>query len=279
MIGACALLAVTSLLAKLLGVSEHAGGLHPLQISAGRFFFALMGLGVVVAVMRPNLRGGKLGWHAGRATCGWLGATLTFAAVAHMPLADATALTFMSPVFTMLFAIPFLGDRIGPRRWTAVGVSLLGAALLTGIGGGAVQPAALLALAAAVVIGMESIFIKRLTDAEPRFRILVVNNAIGSAVACTAALFVWQWPTAEGWALLVLLGLTMVSAQVLYLVALTGRRASQVVPLFYTILVFAAIYDFALFGVVPEAVAWLGAGLIVAGSMAATLLGEARRKG
>ncbi|MEM9763759.1 MAG: EamA/RhaT family transporter, partial [Pseudomonadota bacterium] len=100
MIGACALIAVTSLLAKVLGVAAGDEALHPLQISAGRFAFAWVALAVFIAVMRPNLRGAHLKMHLGRATCSWLGVTCMFAAVSHMPLADATALTFLSPIFT-----------------------------------------------------------------------------------------------------------------------------------------------------------------------------------
>ncbi|MEO1317855.1 MAG: DMT family transporter, partial [Pseudomonadota bacterium] len=199
------------------------------------------------------------------------------AAVSEMPMADATALTFLSPIFTMLLAIPILGDRIGPRRWMAVCVSMVGAAALTGIGTGALQPAALIALTAALMFGMESIFVKRLSEREQPIRILFVNNSIGAVVSLAAALTVWRWPTAEGWLLLVVLGVAMVSAQALFIQAMKRARASQVVPLFYTTLVFAALYDFALFGEVPSIVAWCGAGLIVAGSVAATLLSAGRR--
>ncbi|MEM6357178.1 MAG: DMT family transporter [Pseudomonadota bacterium] len=277
MLGACALIAATSLIAKLLGVAAGADALHPLQISAGRFVFALAALAVFIAVARPSLRGGYLGTHLGRATCGWLGVTCMFAAVSEMPMADATALTFLSPIFTMLLAIPILGDRIGPRRWMAVCVSMVGAAALTGIGTGALQPAALIALTAALLFGMEAIFVKRLSEREQPIRILFVNNSIGAVVSLAAALTVWRWPTAEGWLLLVVLGVAMVSAQALFIQAMKRARASQVVSLFYTTLVFAALYDFALFGEVPSIVAWCGAGLIVAGSVAATLLSAGGR--
>ncbi|MEL6204181.1 MAG: DMT family transporter [Pseudomonadota bacterium] len=278
MIGACALIAVTSLLAKVLGVAAGDEALHPLQISAGRFAFAWVTLAVFIAVMRPKLRGGHLRMHLGRATCGWLGVTCMFAAVSHMPLADATALTFLSPIFTMLFAIPILGDRIGPRRWIAVGVSMVGAAVLTGVGTGALQSAAFIALTAAVLFGMESIFVKRLSEREAPIRILFVNNSIGAVVAVCVAAFVWRWPSAEGWALLALLGVAMVCAQALFIQAMKRSKASHIVPLFYTTLVFAAVYDFALFNAAPTAVAWTGAALIVSGSIAATLLNRQPRR-
>ncbi len=114
-------------------------------------------------------------------------------------------------------------------------------------------------------MGTESILIKRLTGNEPALRILLINNSFGMVIAGTAALFVWQWPTLGEWQLLALLGGAMVCAQVLFIQAMKLGAASQVIPAFYSTLIFATFYDFAIFGAVPDAVALAGASMILCG--------------
>ena len=57
--------------------------------------------------------------HIARTSFGWAGVTLMFASVAYIPLADATAISFLNPVFGMMLAIPLLGEKVGRVRWSA----------------------------------------------------------------------------------------------------------------------------------------------------------------
>ncbi|MEM7238718.1 MAG: DMT family transporter [Pseudomonadota bacterium] len=274
MLGACALLAGTTLLAKLLGGGPEGLGLHPLQISAGRFIFAWAAVAAVAVVSRPEFAGASWPTHTLRAVCGWLSASCLFAAAAQMPLASATALSFLSPLVTMVCAIAFLGERVGKWRWIAASVALGGALVLIGPGGETFQLAAFIALAAALFMGIEGMFIKRLSDTEPPIRILLVNNSIGMVISVAAAALVWQWPEPLGWGLLIALGGTMIIAQALLIQAMKRGDASLLVPLYYTTLLFAAGLDFSLFGTVPTLTASLGAGLIVLGALIITLRGR-----
>jgi len=80
-------------------------------------------------MMKPNPRP-DLRIHIGRTLFGWGGVTCMFAAVAFMPMSDATAISFLNPVFGMLLAIPLLGERVGPWRWLAAAMALIGALIL-----------------------------------------------------------------------------------------------------------------------------------------------------
>lgn len=266
MLSATAFIAATTLLAKALGTEALGAPLHPLQISQGRFVFAFLGL-LAVAALRPPKRT-KIHWrlHLARTTCGWIGVTCMFAAVAFIPLGDATAISFLNPVFAMLLAIPLLGERVGPWRWAAAVIALIGALILLRPGAGAIQIGALIALAAAVIMGLEVILIKRLSGREPAFQILLVNNMIGLGIATLAALAVWAPPTGAQWGALIGLGLLMACAQGCFLNAMARAEASFVVPFSYATLVFAAIYDFGVFGVRPDIVSILGAGTILGGA-------------
>ena len=121
MVLATLFIAGTTLAAKALGTETLGQPLHPLQITHGRFAFALAGLLCVAAVMRPKIQAVNVKLHLGRTAFGAVGVTLMFAAVAFIPLADATAISFLNPVFGMILAIPFLGEKVGRVRWSAAG--------------------------------------------------------------------------------------------------------------------------------------------------------------
>ncbi len=266
-LAASALVAGTSLLAKTLGHDTLGPALHPLQISHGRFLFAFIALLAVAGVLRPKFQKVHFGLHIARSSFGWAGISLVFAAITYIPLADATAISFLNPVFAMLLAIPLLGERVGPIRWAAAVLALVGALVLLRPTPDSFQPAALLALTAAVVMGLEITLIKLLTGREKPLQILLVNNAIGLSIASVAVLFVWAVPTPAQWAALVALGVMMALAQTCYLQAMRRAESSFVVPFSYVTLIFAALYDYLVFNAMPDGVSILGAMIIITGAL------------
>ena len=265
-LAAAAFVAGTTLLAKALGTEALGPPIHPLQISHGRFLFALLTILIFVAAMRPRLTQPNVRLHILRSCLGWGGVTLMFAAAAFIPLSDATAISFLNPVFCMMLAIPVLGERVGPVRWAAALIALLGAAILTRPGGSAVELGAFLALGAAMLFGAELIAIKRLSGFEAPVQILLINNIFGLCIATAAVLLVWAAPTPAQWAALAALGVLMAAAQACFVNAMARADASFVAPFFYAALVFAALYDSLAFGVRPDGVSAAGALVILAGA-------------
>ena len=266
-----AFIAGSTLFAKALGTGSYGPALHPLQISHGRFVFALVVLVAAAAVLRPTFTAVHWRLHVARTSCGWLGVTLMFAAVAFIPLADATAISFLNPVFAMMLAIPLLGERVGPIRWFAAAMALTGALVLLRPTPDSFQPAALLALAAAMVMGVELIFMKKLTGREGPFQILLVNNVIGFGIASCAVLPGWQSPTPAQWGLLAGVGVSMALAQTCFINGMARADASFVAPFSYATLIFAAGYDMAFFNVLPDAISLLGTLIILAGAITLAL--------
>ncbi|WP_171100276.1 DMT family transporter [Ruegeria sp. HKCCD7255] len=264
---ASALLAATTLLAKALGTDALGPAMHPMQISHGRFLFAFVVIASAVGVLRPKLVRPHWGLHVGRTSFGWLGITLIFASVAFIPIADATAISFLNPVFAMVLAIPLLKERIGPWRWLAAAVALAGALILLRPTPASFQPAALLALTAAMVIGMELIFIKKLSGREPPIQILLINNSMGLVIASIAVSFVFQMPTPAQWAALAAIGVLMACAQACFVNGMARADASFVAPISYATLIFAALYDFAVFDVIPDGVSLIGSAIILTGGL------------
>ncbi|MEL6313258.1 MAG: DMT family transporter [Pseudomonadota bacterium] len=268
---AAAFVAGTTLFAKALGTGSFGSWdlgppLHPLQISQGRFLFALIAILAFVALAQTRLERPHLPLHVARSAFGWGGVTLMFAAAAFIPLSDATAISFLNPVFAMMLAIPFLGEVVGRVRWSAAVIALVGVLILTRPGTAAIELGALLALAAAMMFGAEIILIKRLAGRESPPQILLVNNLIGVCLSTLAASFVWIWPTGAQWAALAGIGFLMAAAQACFVNAMARADASFVAPFFYATLVFAAVYDAVIFAVRPDAISVTGAVVILFGA-------------
>ncbi|MEX3016449.1 DMT family transporter [Gymnodinialimonas hymeniacidonis] len=266
MLCATAFIAATTLIAKALGTDALGPALHPFQVTFGRFLFAWLAIGSFVAATRPLFTKPHLGLHIGRTLCGATGVTLMFAAAAAIPLADATAISFLNPVFGMILAIPLLGEKVGKWRWLAAAIAFAGALILIRPGAGSLQVGALLALGAAIVLGLELTFIKRLAGRERPVQILFLNNTLGLLIISFVVIAVWQSPTPVQWAGLAALGLCMAAAQACFVNSMARADASFVTPFSYLTLVFAALYDLIIFNVIPTRLSITGAGIIIAGA-------------
>ena len=271
---ATALVAATSLIAKALGTGVGGAELPALQISAGRFIFALAALLPYLARHWPGTDHLPLALHGGRVLCGWSGGVFLFAASSKLPLGDANAISFLAPVVTMALSILLLSERVGRSRWAAACVSLLGALVLSGPGTSTFQPAAGLALASAVLIGAELVFVKRLSGIEAPVRILAMSNSLGLVISVPFSLLVWIAPRPWQWALLALLGLCMLSAQVLFIQANRRSDASYLAPIFYTASLFAALYDYIFFDEALTRTSGIGIALIILGAALLTWRGS-----
>lgn len=275
----CVLVAMTTLIARALG-PQIAGeaALHPVQVSWARFFFAACTI-LPIAMMRGvTLNDTPWLLHLGRILLGLGGVIGMFAAAGLMVLTDATAISFLSPLFSMIFAIFFLRETIGPWRWLASGIAFLGAMVLTRPGLDTFQPAALIALSAAAFLGVELIFIKLLSGRERPLKILAINNGVAALIISIAVVFFWKPPTPTQWVMLAALGVIMVSAQSLFLKGIAMAEANVAAPFFYTTLIFASVYGWIVFNEIPGLYSLVGAGLIVCGALLLTWRENLARK-
>jgi len=262
-----ALFALLSLVAKLLGTDTLGPPLHPMQISAARFIVALLFLSTFVLIKPVSFDQVPWGLHLRRGIAGWCGVTCLFTAAIIMPLADATAISFLSIIVTLGLSVFMLKERAGPRRWGAAIIALIGALLITRPGTSAFQPVALIALLAAVFIGFEIIFIKQLSGREPVLRILIINNMIGATISAVVIGFVWQAPTAAQWLLIILIGFLMIGVQATNILAMQRGDASFVAPFWFATPAFAAVYDYLAFSQTISTPSGLGILLIISGGI------------
>jgi drug/metabolite transporter (DMT)-like permease len=230
-----------------------------------------------LAAYVPKAPGGQL-WRGAVHT---LGLMLWFIALPHVPLAEITALGFTTPLFIMLGATLFLGERMVAARWLAAlagfgGVLVVVAPALGGAGAGG--PWALVLLAAAPVFAASFLITKALTRRDSP-QVIVVWQAIGvTGFTLPFALLAWEWPSAPQWGWFALSGVLGSAGHFCLTRAYALADLSATQPVKFLELVWASLLGLLLWSEVPGPAALAGGAVIfVATSWIARR--EARRHG
>ena len=256
--------ASSTFLSKLLGSGEWGAPLNPLQIAHARFAFGLMtamtlSVFVGLRLTRPHFK-----LHLLRSVCGWTGIAILFTGILYIPASDAVALTFLNPIFAMVFAVKVLTERIDNQRWWAAATALFGGILLIRPEANGLNPIALLCIFGAIIIGVEIVAIKLLASREGVFQILVINNTIAALLASIPVMFVFVTPTASQWVALTAVGVIMVIGQLLFLFAMKAADASLVSPFIYSTLIFVGALDYFILDIKPDTTSVFGGAVIIA---------------
>lgn len=187
--------------------------------------------------------------------------------LARMPLTSAYAIVFSAPMLITVLAVLVLGEKVGPRRWTAVGIGLVGVLVILRPGAGAFSWAALAVLGGAACYAATAISVRVLTRTDTTQAMVVWALLLMGLGAGVLAWPVWQPVAAGDIGLIALMGVLGALGQVLLTEAFRMGEASQVAPLEYTALLWTVLIDAAAWGKLPDAMTWLGAAIIVAGGL------------
>lgn len=180
-----------------------------------------------------------------------------------LPLADATAMNFASPLFIVALSIPFLGERVSGRRWAAVIVGLIGVLIVVQPGTASFRPAAVLPIASAASWAVAMVVTRRIAAAERAATTLFWTAMIGLLVLSVLLPWEFVWPSARQVALGVLYGLVASAGQWVILLAYRHAAASLLAPLSYSQLLWSTSYGALLFGTFPDGWTVAGAAVIV----------------
>ncbi|WP_286191966.1 DMT family transporter [Roseomonas genomospecies 6] len=248
---------------------RHVGGeLHPFQIVFFRNLFGLMFMLPWIAAVGPGrLRTGRAGLYASRSLTSLLAMLGWFYSVTHMPLPDATALSFTIPLFVTAGAALFLGETVRARRWAAVLVGLAGVVIVVRPGAAALDPTLLVMLLHCAAAAATTLQVRALASSDGVMVVVAYMGLFLTPMALVPALFVWEWPTwtALGW--LVLLGGMMTLSQLALTRAFKLAPASAMMPYDYARLPFTALLAWPLFGEAMDVWGWAGAGVIAASAL------------
>jgi drug/metabolite transporter (DMT)-like permease len=265
--GIVLMLAAMAVVPLMDGVAKHLSATFPvLQVVWARYFFHLLILlplvlwrhGAAALLLRNPwlqlLRGGFL-----------LGSTiLFFAAIAVMPIADALALVFVAPLVVTALSPLFLGERVGPRRWTAVSVGFVGVLVIVRPGVSAFHPGMLLALGAGTVYAFYSLATRKLSGSAPPLVTLVYTALMGAMVMSAVVPAVWTPPGARDFLWMALMGALAAGGHFLVIKSFEHAEASLLAPLGYSEIVMATIVGYLIFGDFPDAWTWAGIVIVIA---------------
>ena len=185
-------------------------------------------------------------------------------ALRYLPLADATAIGFVSPLLTAMLAVPMLGEVVGARRWVAAITGLVGALVVVRPGTGAFHPAAILVLLSALSWALVGVLTRMMAGVDSSATTLLWSAGIGAVLLSAALPFDFRLPTRGEFLLLLMLGVVVSTGHYLTVLAYRHAAASVLAPFSYSQLIWATIFGFVVFGAIPDAWTFVGAAIIVA---------------
>jgi drug/metabolite transporter (DMT)-like permease len=253
------------------------------QLMWARFLFSFIAVTIAMRLITGSLpwRSRAPGLQTFRslllAACNFLFSS----ALVHIPLADATAVGFASPLFTLALAAIWLGERISPWRWFGMGLGFAGVVILLRppflFAGEPAHWAMLLPLGAAALFAVYQILTRKLAALDdPRTTIL--HTSFAATLVTSASLpLVWVWPSGLDWAALVLLGLLGGASHGLLVLAFARAPASLLAPLSYTQMIWAVVAGVLVFGDAPDAITWLGMAVIALSGVLVAVSGKDRK--
>jgi drug/metabolite transporter (DMT)-like permease len=252
------------------------------------FMRATVAIIVTLAIFIPlegglkNLKTNKWRHHLLRGLCVFFANTCFFAGLATLKLAEATSIFFVSPLIITLFAIVFLGEKAGPRRWIAVLIGLVGVLIMMRPGSGTFQFAALLPVAAATGYAALHTLTRKMGGSESASTMalyiqifFIISSSMigltfgdgryaGTGNASIDFLFrAWVWPQTGDIFLMVMIGMASAGGGYLISQAYRVAQASAIAPFEYVAMPLSILWGVLVFSEWPDAIAWLGTSLIV----------------
>ena len=206
--------------------------------------------------------------HLARAALGLTALTLAFSALAYLPLAEATTIGFVAPLFSVILSALLLAEPVGRHRWSAVALGLVGVLIVMRPAGPALPPLGLtLALLGAFTVAGATITIRQIGRTESAATTVFWFTIYSMAAAALLLPFYGKAHTAHQWLLLAFLGLVGGIGQLFLTASLRFASVSTVVPFDYVQLLWAVLLGWWLWGTHPAATSWIGAAVIIASGL------------
>lgn len=249
---------------------------------------SLIGLVIILAVIAPLTNGWaiartkRLRMHMLRGLCVVFANMTFFLGLAAMPLADAVAIFFVSPLVITVFSVLFLGETVGPRRWAAIAVGFVGVLIMMRPGTAAFQVASLLPLFAAFCYAGIHIITRRIGGTESaatmafyiQIMFILVCLAMGLVVgdgrfgdqsdpSLRFLLRAWSWPLPADYPVFLIIGIGIALGGYLISQAYRVTEASFVAPFEYLALPMSVVFGMLIFAEYPGGWDYVGMALIL----------------
>ena len=238
---------------------------------------SLVGLVVLLLFIVP-LSGGvnmlytnRLGLHILRGLCVVFANITFFLGLAALPLAEGVAIFFISPLLITVFSVIFLKETVGPRRWAAVTIGLIGVLVILRPGSATFQTASLLPLSAAFGYATLHMLTRYIGKTEPAASLsfyiqltflvvclmsgLIIGDGKFSGWSDPSLEFLfraWSWPSSDHYSILILIGTTSALGGFFISQAYRMSEAAVVAPFEYIALPIAVFWGVLVFGEWPD---------------------------
>ncbi|MDF7647306.1 DMT family transporter [Pantoea sp. Acro-805] len=286
-----AALCATLMLACVKGLN---GAIPTGEVIFFRSFVALFPLLIWLKIqgnVLDNLKTRNLFGHFIRGFSGTGGMYFNYLALVYISLADATALSYAAPLFTVIMAAMLLKERVRVSRWVAVVVGLSGILIMLSsslaasggvLAGGANTATASLgvafALIAALCTATSNVQIRFLNGIEKPGAIVFYFSVMTTLIGLASAFFGWAKPTSLQWLLLVGCGLFGGLAQILVTLSLRYADASLLAPFDYTTLVWSMLIGYLFLNSLPGTTTIFGASIVALAGIFAVWRENRQRK-
>lgn len=193
---------------------------------------------------------------------------LGFYAISEIPLATATVLFFSAPIWTTLFAPLALGERVGPRRWSAVLVGFVGVLIVVRPGSVEISLPVLAALGSSALFAAVLLMSRRVANRDGPWATYLSSVAVTVALSLPVTLPIWHLPVSGyGWFLLAVVTLSSMIRNISDIQAYRVADASFLAPLSYLRLILIAVAAYVWFGEVPTVTTWIGGAVIIGAAL------------
>lgn len=197
---------------------------------------------------------------------GFLGVSavgLLFYSFSMIPLADATALIFVSPIVVTVLSPYFLGEKVGLISWLTTLVGFIGVLLIIQPGFETFNVGTLVALLSGILFGLYGIATRKLTFQHRTEVMMLYTSLVGVFAVGVFLPFNWAMPVGLDWLVIVLVGVISSSGHALMVLSYANAPATIVTPFLYTSIIVATALGYYVFGDFPNLVAWIGITIII----------------
>jgi len=229
----------------------------------GWIIVALMTTWIILTRRLSDLKTKRIRAHGIRLLLAFGGPVCMFSALAHMPLADVTVIIFGSTFLTTALSVPIFKEKVGLHRWTAVILGFVGVVIALRPGAGMFEPIAMLALLAGVLFSTINLTARWLRDTETTLGITFYTMAGMAALSSLIVPFVWQPIPLNDLLIFVVMSVFTIIGYLGMTGAFVMAPVGVVAPFEYTVMIFAVISGYLIWGDVPDNYVWTGATIIV----------------
>jgi drug/metabolite transporter (DMT)-like permease len=187
--------------------------------------------------------------------------------IREMTMAQATTISFLSPLLITVLSIPLLGEIVGIRRWAAVLVGMVGMLIVVRPGASGFQPAALFGVASSGCWALALIITRKIAASDEPRTTIFWSALVGAAVLTLLMPFEARWPSWGQLSLCLMLSVLSSAGQWLVVLAHRLAPASLLAPISYTQLPWVTIGGYVVFDNLPDQWTLVGATVIIASGL------------